>query len=467
MNKKTKIVCTIGPASASVKVLIDLIKNGLNVVRLNFSHGTYADQLEIINNLRKAEKITKQTIAIIQDLQGPKIRLGTMPEAGLPVEKDDLLVLSTKHNAFTEIKSIPYIPIQYKNLHKDIGPKDIVLIEDGLFKCQVISKNGQFIKVRALTKGLLKTHKGLNVSTASISADPLTKKDLQDLQFGLKHQVDYIALSFVRRASDIVRLKQIIKKSGSSAKVIAKIERHEALKNLEEITEATDAIMVARGDLGVEIPAEEVPIHQKEMVRLANSLGKPVIIATEMLQSMIEKPRATRAEISDAANAVFDHADALMLSNETAVGKYPVEAVQTLNKVSENIENYQKIHNFTRLGYQSESHLDSEEICYNAAELAKRTRASLIIAISRNGYTAQQISKQRIFTDIVVVTPDPQVKRELQLVWGINNVYVSKLNDIDQILKFVQKSYPVKKSGKVVIVSNASDKNRQIYLKQL
>lgn len=467
MDKRTKIVCTIGPASSSVKTLSELIKSGMNAARLNFSHGSHADQLEIINNLRLAEKKTGKTVSIIQDLQGPKIRLGNLPAEGVNLEKNQLFILSTSINHFTQNSGLIYIPVQYKNLHHDVNKKDIILIEDGLFRCQVIAKSGQEIKVKALTKGILKTHKGLNVSTASISADPLTKKDLIDLKFGLKNQVDYVALSFVRKASDITRLRKLIKKAGSEAKIIAKIERHEALKNLHEITAATDAIMVARGDLGVEVPAEEVPIHQKEMVRLANKMGKPVIIATEMLQSMIEKPRATRAEISDAANAVFDHADALMLSNETAVGKFPLEAVQTLNKVSLNIEEYQDKHHFTRLGYHEENALDSEEICYHATDLAKRTKASLIIAISRNGYTAKQISKQRTFTEMVVITPSNQVKRELQLVWGINKIIVSKINSIDQILKLIQNNYPIKKSGKIVIVSNASDKNRQIYLKQL
>lgn len=465
--KKTRIVCTIGPATQSVEMLVKLVKNGMNLVRLNFSHGTWETQLEIMNHVHEAEKITGHTIGLIQDLQGPKIRLGKLPESGVKIAKNKEFFFSTAHNVYTEVQGLPCIPVQYKNLHKDIGKDDIVLVEDGLIKTEVLSIKGTLIRVRALTDSVLKSHKGLNVSTASISADPLTPKDLKDLKFGLKHDVDYVALSFVRRASDIIRLRKIIRNAGSAAKIIAKIERHEAIEHLEEIIKASDAIMVARGDLGVECPAEMVPIYQKRMVRMANTLAKPVIIATEMLQSMITQPRGTRAEISDAANGVFDHTDALMLSNETAVGKYPVEAVHTLAKVAANIESYQREQDFTRLHFQKDTGNGPEEICYNAALLAHEVKARYVIAITQCGYTAIQISKQRIFNEIIVITPSEKVKRELQLNWGINRVFISRITDINKSVDLIEKELSLKKGDRVVVVSNALAQNRQIALKQI
>lgn len=465
LNKKTKIVCTLGPATMEVQMLVKLIKNGMNVARLNFSHGDYHEQSSLIENIHQAEKITGQTIAIMQDLQGPKIRLGTLPDTGIAIKLGEKFILDTGTTKCTVDPKI--IPVQYKNLHRDVGKKDIILIEDGLLKTEVVSVKKTQITVKALTPGLLKTHKGLNVPTASISADPLTAKDLADLKFGLKHQVDLIALSFVRNASDIERLRKLIKSQGSEAKIVAKIERHEALKNLEKIMAATDGVMVARGDLGVETPAEEVPIAQKNIVRMAGKMGKPVIIATEMLQSMIERPRATRAEISDAANAVFDHADALMLSNETAVGKYPESAVLTLSKVSQNIEKFQLENNYSRLRAYDFKEGDPSEICHLAAKLAEETHASLIVTVTSHGFTAREVAKQRTFTPILTITPYESVKRQLQLVWGINEVLISKVSTTDKIVALLKQNGSVKKGQKIVIVSNASMEERQIFLIQI
>ncbi|MCC6643937.1 pyruvate kinase [Candidatus Peregrinibacteria bacterium] len=464
-NKKTKIVCTLGPATLATNTLVKLIQNGMNVARLNFSHGDYAEQLELINNIHQAEKITGQTVAIMQDLQGPKIRLGELPEQGVTIKTGEKFILDTGTKIFHQQGKV--IPVQYQDLHKDVSKDDIILIEDGLIKTRVVSVKKTQITVRSLTPGILKTHKGLNVPTASISADPLTKKDLADLKFGLKHQVDLIALSFVRHAKDIERLRKLIRNYGSEAKIIAKIERHEALKNLEKIIQATDGVMVARGDLGVETPAEEVPIAQKMMVRLSGKMGKPVIIATEMLQSMIEKPRATRAEISDAANAVFDHTDALMLSNETAVGKYPVEAVRTLATVAEKIEKFQKTNKFTRLRLYDFQEPDPNEICHMATKLADETEAALIVTVTGKGFTAREVAKQRSFTPILVITPDQIVKRQLQLVWGINKIIISKVQKPEEIASLLKKNKLVKKGQKIVIVSNASSQERQIFLKQI
>lgn len=463
--KNTKIVCTLGPASSDTKTLVKMTKAGMNVARLNFSHGTHKSQLQLVRNLREAEKITGATIAIVQDLQGPKIRLGTLPDEGVAVKAGEIFYLDCTNKNFISTTKSKAIPVHYEHLYKDVKKRDIILIEDGLIKTEVLAVKGKTITVKAATSATLKSHKGLNVPTASISADPLTAKDLLDLKFGLKIGIDYVALSFVRHASDIIRLRKILKKHHSYVKIIAKVERHEALTHIHDIIEATDAVMVARGDLGVETPAEAVPIAQKAMVRLASEMGKPVIIATEMLQSMVENPRATRAEVSDAANAVFDHADALMLSNETATGKYPVQAVETLAKVALNMEEFQKNNHWTKLHYFTTHEKDPIEICHTATILADETNANLIVALTDHGYTARHVSRQRTFQPIVVVTPYASTKRELQLCWGIDTVFISQLTSAAGITDLLLKKKIIKKGDKIVFVSNASTKNREITLR--
>lgn len=459
-HKNTKIVCTLGPASNHPKVLEKMIKAGMNVARLNFSHGTYEEYAKMIKMIRALSKKLNTPIAILQDLQGPKIRIGEMPKDGVAIKKGEVVILSTAHDAYTTQKSAKMFPVQFKDLHKDVSKNDTILIEDGLIELTVTQVKGRSIFCRAETDATIKAHKGINVPTASLSADPLTSKDLKDLAFGLKHDVDYVALSFVRQASDVLRLKNLIHAKHSSAKVMAKIERHEAVKNLEEIIEASDAIMVARGDLGVEIPAEHVPIVQKRTILLANTYGKPVITATQMLNSMIENPRATRAEISDAANAVFDHSDALMLSNETAVGKYPVEAVETLAKVAyateENLQKYEQLLPF------SKGKLDmpiSNATCLNAVKLAIDIRADVIVAVTLSGYTAQHIAKHRIYTPIITVTPSEKVRNQLALVWGLNTIFVKKIQvkqAAREVAKLLLSSKTAKKGEEIVTVVNAS-----------
>jgi pyruvate kinase len=464
-TKRTKIVCTLGPASSKTETLVKMIRAGMNVARLNFSHGSYESQAELIKNLRQAEKLTGKTIAIIQDLQGPKIRIGLMPDNGISIKLGEKFLMDTSKDKYRENDGQKIVPVQYRHLHQDVSKGDIILIEDGMIKTSVESVKGTVITVKALTPGLLKSHKGINVPTASISADPLTDKDLKDLLFGIKAGVDFVALSFVRKASDITRLREILLKHKSYIKIIAKIERHEALDNIEDIIRETNAVMVARGDLGVETPAEAVPIAQKHIVKLALEMGKPVIIATEMLQSMIENPRATRAEISDAANAVFDHADALMLSNETATGKYPVQAVQTLAKVATNIEKFQQIHNWTKLKLFRDKANDPIEICHTATLLAEDTGAKMIVTITDHGYTTRHVSNRRTYHEIVVISPYRNTRRELQLCWGIEKIVTTKLRSPDSIATLLLKEKLIKKGDKIVIVSNASTKNRQITLK--
>ncbi len=466
LHKNTKIVCTLGPASNNPKILEKMIRAGMNVARLNFSHGTYDEYAKMITMIRTVSKKLKTPIAILQDLQGPKIRIGEVPKDGIAIKKGEVVILSTAHKSYATKKSQKKIvftkifPVQFKDLHKDVTTKDTILIEDGLIELTVTQVKGRAISCRAETDAVIQAHKGINVPTASLSADPLTSKDLKDLAFGLKHDVDYVALSFVRQASDVIRLKKLIHAKRSSAKVMAKIERHEAVKNLEEIVEASDAIMVARGDLGVEIPAENVPIVQKRTILLANIYGKPVITATQMLNSMIENPRATRAEISDAANAVFDHSDALMLSNETAVGKYPVEAVETLARVAhateENLQKYEHLLPFKKDAFDMKT---SNATCLNAVKLALDIKANVIVAVSLSGYTAQHIAKHRIYTPIITITTSEKVRNQLALVWGLNDILVKKINfkhTGQDVTKLLLKSHMVKKGQEIVTVVNAS-----------
>lgn len=466
LKSNTKIVCTLGPASADNKTLQKMIRAGMNVARLNFSHGSHSSQLRLIRALRLAEKKTGATVAIMQDLQGPKIRLGQLPENGVPVKHRELFVLDCSNQIYNPHRHPREIPVQYEQLCHDVKKGDIVLIEDGMIKTTVERVQGKKITVRSSTQGILKSHKGINVPTASISADPLTEKDKEDLRFGLESGIDFVALSFVRQGSDIIKLRNILRKKHSHVKIVAKIERHEALKNLQEILEATDAVMVARGDLGVETPAETVPLAQKMIVRRAAELGKPVIIATEMLQSMVENPRATRAEISDAANAVFDHADALMLSNETATGSYPVKAVETLSLVAQKVEQFQKNNNWTRLRHFNARENDSVEMCHAATMLADETGAKIIVALTDHGYTARHVSRQRTFQPIVVVTPFQSTKRELQLCWGLEHIFVSQLTSPAAISKMLVTKKILGKGDKIIFISNASTNNRQITLHQ-
>lgn len=436
MENRTKIICTIGPASEHRSVLQKMLMAGMDAVRLNFSHGTYNQFAGIIRSSRQISKETGKEIAIIQDLQGPKIRVGKVPAEGIKVRKGEHVVLST---TVVTLRVPPLdcalgrqgdIPVQYKNLGRDVKASDTLLIDDGLIELEVLSVNTAKTKIECVVKvpGVLKSHKGINVPTASVSAPALTSKDRRDVQFGIAHGVDYIALSFVKEARDIIELKRILQQKKSHAKIIAKIERHEAIKNMEEIVRASDSVMVARGDLGIEVPAECVPLYQKKIIHLCNIYGKPVIVATQMLDSMVSNPIATRAEISDAATAIFDHADSLMLANETAVGKYPVEATRTLSKVAGAVENDLKTQQHLLYLRRPEDMPLTDATCLNACKIGNDINAKFIIAITRSGYTAREIAKYRPFIPIIVFTPDRNVARQMKLVWGVRESFVQFIN---------------------------------------
>jgi pyruvate kinase len=462
IHKNTKIVCTLGPASENVHTIEKMILAGMNVARLNFSHGDYSEFARLIRNIRAASKKLGVPIAIMQDLQGPKIRVGEMPEKGISIKKNEIVILTTSN-----VTGVPgKIPVQYKGLPQDVRKNDRILIDDGLLELHVLKIKGHDITCRVINSGTVYKHKGINVPTASISANPITSKDKQDLAFALENDVDYVALSFVKSPKNIIELRELIRRKHGQAKIIAKIERHEAVDNLESIIQETDGVMVARGDLGVEVPAETVPLIQKRMIHLANIHGKPVITATQILQSMVENPRPTRAEISDAANAIFDHSDALMLSNESAVGKYPVEATHTLAKVATSVEQFLKKHKeFLPNLLFHENMPVSYATCLHGTKLAMDIGARLIVAVTYSGFTAQHVAKHRSYIPIIAITEDKKVQQQLALVWGINRVFTEKLelkNCPHQTRKLLLKHNLAKKGDKIVIISNASKEDKHI-----
>lgn len=500
IQKKTKVVCTIGPASEKISTLEKMIKAGMNVARLNFSHGSYEDFENLIRNIRAASRKLKTPVAIMQDLQGPKIRVGELPEKGVVLKNGARVILTTRQplrlprpqrstfevaltskvgpaskvalaskvapTSKVDPASKAIIPVQYKNLPRDVKKRDRILLCDGMIELKVEKVSGPDIFCKVITGGLVEKHKGINVPSASISANPITDKDRKDLAFGLKNDVDYVALSFVKNAKNVAELRDLIRRHRGRAKIIAKIERHEAIKNMEEIVHEADGVMVARGDMGVEIPPERVPIIQKKLIRMANMHGKPVITATEMLQSMIENPRATRAEVSDVANAVFDHTDAIMLSNESAVGKFPVKATLTMAKVAESTEKeIQKHYRLLPEKLFRENQPVSYATCEAAAEMAKNTGAKLVVAVTLSGFTAQHIAKHRLYIPIVAVTEDPKVQQQLQLVWGIDKVFVQKIDfnsHVSRVRRLLVAKKLVKPKDKVVVVTNASRREKLI-----
>jgi len=467
MQKNTKIVCTLGPSSDSISEIESLVNSGMDLARLNFSHGTYENHKKILDNLRTVEKRTGKTIGVIQDIQGPKIRVGTIPDPGIIIKRGEKIKLSITEEKVRKTKTEIIIPIQYKNIIKDTKKGDIILIDDGLLELIINNKNRNELICTVRIGGLVKSHKGVNVPTGSISAKAITEKDMEDIKWGLKQNVDYIALSFVKSAKDIEELRDIIKKNKKNTKIIAKVERHEAIKNLEEIIKASDAVMVARGDLGIEIPAEMVPLIQKEMIKLSNKYQKPVITATQVLQSMVENSRATRAEISDAANAIFDHTDAIMLSNESAVGKYAQRAVKTLKDISITVEHELQKHEHLMKWKDHEEYISEvSPICRSACQIAIESKAKLIAVYTESGFMAREIAKNRLYIPIITITPNNYVKRELTLVWGLNKIIQHKIdnkqNKLDEIINVLKKEKLIKTKDKIVIVYSSSIKEKLI-----
>ena len=447
---KTKIVCTIGPSSESVEMIRSLILSGMSVARLNFSHGTHEEHKEKINTIRSISDETKLPVAILQDLCGPKIRVGTVADEGIRLEPGQSFILTN----LDVMGSAERVSVSYENLPSEVKTGDRILLADGLMELTVNRTSSTDIHCTVITGGTLTSHKGINLPTGNIRADALTEKDRDDLQFGLSNNVDYIALSFVRNAEDILKVKRLIEKEKKTTPVIAKIEKHEALDNIEDIIAASDGIMVARGDLGVEIPLENVPGIQKMLVNKANAAGKPVIIATQMLRSMVNAPRPTRAEATDVANGVMDGADAVMLSEETAMGSYPVEAVQYMVRIAESAEKRYPHDKYLRLIPQKEI---SESVAHASCVLADHLEAAAIVATTRSGHTAMQISRFKPKQKLIALSPDETTVRRLCLYWGCMPSLVAEAKDTDERIEKAALSAletgKVQKNDTVVITS--------------
>lgn len=455
-DRRTKIVCTIGPATNTRERIMDLAKAGMNVVRLNFSHGSHEDHKKVIEYIRSVAQEIGYSIPILMDLQGPKIRVGHMKDGVQMVNTGDYVTLTPDLDV---IGTETVIPIDYPTLAKDAVPGDTILLDDGLFEFRVVKKDGEAITAQVINGGLLKSRKGVNLPGVKLSIPATSEKDIEDLEFGLRMGVDLVALSFVRNAEDVQNLISRIRSSGSNAGIIAKIEKPEAIKNFDEILEETDGIMVARGDLGIEIPSETVPLYQKRMIRACRAVGKPVITATQMLESMITNPRATRAESSDVANAVLDGTDAIMLSGETAAGKYPIEAVQVMDKICRSIER-QSTSIYMNMDFKKPEWKEKqviESLSYSCVRMAEDVDAKVIATITHSGTTARRIAKYRPRVPVVAFTESLDVRRQLNLVWGVQSVKLKELFETDRSVQLMEEYLLqqglVQKGDRVVIAT--------------
>jgi pyruvate kinase len=426
--RRTKIVATIGPATLKPGVLRQLIQAGATTLRLNFSHGTHEDHQRSIRLIRQTAFELNQPVGILQDLQGPKIRLGKYKCQSITLQTGDSYILTSREVECNQ--EIGYISYEY--LADELPEGSRILLDDGKVEMRVekIDRQNRDLHCRVIVGGVLSSNKGVNFPGVYLSVKALTDKDKTDLMFGLDQGVDWIALSFVRNPQDILEIKDLIASTGKSVPVIAKIEKHEAIEEMEAILSLCNGVMVARGDLGVELPAEDVPILQKRLIATANQLGIPIITATQMLDSMANNPRPTRAEVSDVANAILDGTDAVMLSNETAVGQYPVEAVATMARIAERIEQ-EDIHAHIQQRPNTKQSIPNS-ISSAVSQIAEQLEAAAIMTLTKTGATARNVSKFRPQTPILAITPLVDVARQLQLVWGVKPIVMLDLPSTSQ-----------------------------------
>ncbi|NMM49145.1 pyruvate kinase [Marinigracilibium pacificum] len=449
---KTKIIATVGPASNNKDMLRKLIRAGADVFRLNFSHGTHEDHKKVIDFVRELNEELGTHVALLQDLQGPKIRTQEVENGEVIIKEGDKLTITTED----VVGNAERIGTTYKDIVNDVKEGEMILIDDGKIELKVLSTSPTEVVTEIVYGGPLKSRKGINLPQSEVSAPSLTEKDIRDLEFGLEQDVDWIALSFVRKADDVRDIKKRISDAGRSARVIAKIEKPQAVDNIDEIIEVTDAIMVARGDLGVEVVMEEVPTIQKDIVRKCNLIGRPVIIATQMMESMIENPRPTRAETNDIANAVMDGADTLMLSAESAAGKYPVESVTSMAKTISIVESRTEsiyFHHTSFVRDESPTFV-SDNLVLVACRLAKRTEAKAIFGITNSGYTGIRASCHRPKAHIFIFTSNKKLLNVLSLVWGVRGIYYDGGPTTDETFedqkKIIEKMGYVKKGDLIV-----------------
>lgn len=455
IERRTKIVCTIGPSTSSPEKIDELIRAGMNVARLNFSHGTHEEHRKVIKNLRAAASRLKYSLPILMDLQGPKIRVGQMKSGSQILKSGSYVVLAPENG----IKGTPeLIPIDYDHLVEDAKEGDTILMDDGLLELKVVKKENDRLTAHVLVGGELKSRKGVNLPNVKISLSSITAKDIEDLEFGLEQGVDFVALSFVRSAHDVQDLISRIRSKGSNAGVIAKIEKPEAVEEIDDIIEESDAIMVARGDLGIEIASERVPLIQKQIISKCRNSGKPVITATQMLESMIHNPRATRAESSDVANAVLDGTDAVMLSGETAFGNYPVESVRVMDRICRSVE-YRADHLYNSMDFHKPDWKEKqiiESLSYSCVRMAGYVDARVIATITHSGTTARRIAKYRPKVPIIAFTESRDVRRQLNLVWGVTPIRLEQIFDTDKSVQLMEdylKKEGIARTGDRVIIA--------------
>ncbi|SKB25980.1 pyruvate kinase [Acetoanaerobium noterae] len=452
-NKKTKIVCTIGPASESIDTLKELIKSGLNVCRLNFSHGNYEEHGKRIDNIKAARNEMNLPIAILLDTKGPEIRTGKFSSPEVNLVEGQNFIITMEEVLGDETKCT----VSYKELVNDVKPGNQILIDDGLVGLAVKEIKGQEILCIVQNAGTIKDNKGVNVPNVKINLPAITPKDKKDIEFGIEQGIDFIAASFVRKASDVLAIREILEENNATnIQIISKIENQEGVDNIDEILEVSDGLMVARGDLGVEIPTEDIPIVQKELIKKCNILGKPVITATQMLDSMIRNPRPTRAEVTDVANAIFDGTDAIMLSGETAAGKYPLESVKTMASIAiraeQTLDYEELLKTKVKLRQLNITNAISHATCTTAIDL----KASAIISATASGYTARMVSSYRPSAPIIAATNSEMVMRQMGLVWGVYPLLTEKGMSTDDVFeKSVQSALDMDyiSSGDLVVIT--------------
>ena len=425
--KKTKIVCTLGPVSENEETLRELIKNGLNVCRLNFSHGSHEEHKGRMDLVKKLREELNMPTAILLDTKGPEIRTGKFDAPEVLLEEGQTFTITMKD----VMGNKEMCTVSYKGLANDVKTGDTILIDDGLVGLTVKEVNGDDIVCEVQNSGIVKNHKGVNVPGVKVNLPAITEKDRSDIEFGIEQGIDFIAASFVRKVSDVLAIREILEENNAThIKIISKIENQEGVDNLDEIIEVSDGIMVARGDLGVEIPTEEIPVVQKLMIKKCNEAGKPVITATQMLDSMIRNPRPTRAEVTDVANAIYDGTDAIMLSGETAAGKYPVEAVKTMATIAKRAEETMR----NRRTKINKSKNVTDAISYATCTTAMDLDARAILSSTASGHTARMVSKFRPDCPIIATTSDESVRRQLSLTWGVLPVMRNKSANTDQVI---------------------------------
>jgi len=433
VHHRTKIVATVGPACETYDQLKALVIAGVNVFRLNFSHGSHEDKKKIIDNIRGINKELGLTVAILGDLQGPKLRVGEIENNRLEVKVGDILTLSNDKCIGTMEK----IYVSYPNLAGDVVVGNTIMIDDGKIEVKVksVEANGD-VKVMVSLGGIISSKKGLNLPDTKISLPALTEKDLADAEFIIKEELDWVALSFVKRVADIEMLREILNKHKSKSKIIAKIEMPEAIVNLRDIIVASDGIMVARGDLGVELPVEKIPLIQKEIIKKCLHRAKPVIVATQMMESMIDRVKPNRSEITDVANAVIEGADAVMLSGETATGQFPVLVIETMRKIISEVEQYGYNYNRSEdLKPQPHSpSFISDALCYNACKLAEDANAQALVGMTQSGYTAFMLSSFRPKSPLFIFTKEKSLVNQLSLSWGVKAFYYAQEESLDKII---------------------------------